>query len=134
MVILVARICKSTILHLKAAIRVETAPLAMEASKGKDALAVTVAMAAMEAMEAMAAMEAMEAMAVMVAMATGGAGVHIANYVEIGVMRQSTAAIVLTPIIVRTTIVLEIRPRQAPTTTTTTRIHHGTWILEPQII
>jgi hypothetical protein len=88
MATLVTCICKSTIPHLKAAIKVETAPTAIEASKGKAALAVTVAISAMEAMEAMVATAATTAMAVMVAVATGGAGVHVVSYVEIVVMSR----------------------------------------------
>jgi hypothetical protein len=133
MATLVAHICKSTTLHLKVAIRAEITPMSMEASKGKDALTVTTAMAAMEAMVAMVEIAATTAMAVMVAMATGDAGVHVVSFVEIGVMRRWTAAIVLILIIVRTTNVLEIQPRQAPTTTTIA-IHHGIWILELRII
>jgi hypothetical protein len=46
MATLVARICNSITLHLKA----KTARMALMASKGKAALAVTTAIAAMEAM------------------------------------------------------------------------------------
>jgi hypothetical protein len=82
MATLVAHVCNSITLHLKAKI----ARRALMASKGKAALAVTIVIAAMEAMQALVEMVATTAMAVKVAI--GDVGIHAASYVENGVMRR----------------------------------------------